>query len=245
MLPADIIGTRIFIQQTHEFVTKKGPIFANLLLADEINRAPAKVQSALLEAMQEHQVTIGEETFVIDEPFLVMATQNPIETEGTYPLPEAQLDRFMLKVKIGYPWRQEELIIVERQTSGKKVELGPVVSPEKILEMQKVVDKIYVDENIKKYVLDIVFATRNPREFGLELESFIEYGASPRASIYLVATAKANAFMKGRGFVLPDDIKEMAMDVLRHRIILTYEAEAEEITSEKVVNRILATIYVP
>ena len=245
LLPADIIGTRIFIPQTHEFVTKKGPIFANLLLADEINRAPAKVQSALLEAMQEHQVTIGEDTFPIDEPFLVMATQNPIETEGTYPLPEAQLDRFMLKVKIGYPYRQEEMLIVDRQTSGRKVELGPVVSPEKILEMQTVVDKIYVDENIKKYVLDIVFATRNPREYGLELESFIEYGASPRASIYLVATAKAHAFMKGRGFVLPDDIKEMAMDVLRHRIILTYEAEAEEMTSEKVVNRILATIYVP
>jgi MoxR-like ATPase len=245
LLPADIIGTRIFIPQTHEFTTKKGPIFANLLLADEINRAPAKVQSALLEAMQEHQVTIGEDTFRIDEPFLVMATQNPIETEGTYPLPEAQLDRFMLKVKIDYPWRQEELIIIDRQTSGKQVETNPVVTPAEILEMQTVVDKIYVDEIIKKYVLDIVFATRNPHEHGLELEDYIEYGASPRASIYLVATAKAHAFLRGRGFVTPDDVKTMAMDVLRHRIILTYEAEAEEITSEKVVNRILSTIYVP
>jgi MoxR-like ATPase len=245
LLPADIIGTRIFLPQTHEFVTKKGPIFANLLLADEINRAPAKVQSALLEAMQEHQVTIGDETFRIDEPFLVMATQNPIETEGTYPLPEAQLDRFMLKVKIGYPWRQEELIIVERQTSGQQVELNPVINPAKVLEMQQVVDRVYVDELIKKYVLDIVFATRNPRDFDLELEDFIEYGASPRASIYLVATAKANAFLNGRGFVMPEDVKEMVMDVLRHRIILTYEAEAEEMTSEKVVNKILSTIFVP
>lgn len=245
LLPADIIGTRIFLPQSHEFVTKKGPIFANLLLADEINRAPAKVQSALLEAMQEHQVTIGDETYPLDEPFLVMATQNPIETEGTYPLPEAQLDRFMLKVKIRYPWRQEELIIVDRQTSGIQVELKPVVHPDKILEMQKVVDKIYVDENIKSYVLDIVFATRNPREFGLDIGGFIEYGASPRASIYLVATAKAYAFLNGRGFVLPEDVKAMAMDVLRHRILLTYEAEAEEITSEKIVNRILSTIAVP
>ena len=245
LLPADIIGTRIFLPQSHEFVTKKGPIFANLLLADEINRAPAKVQSALLEAMQEHQVTIGDETYRLDEPFLVMATQNPIETEGTYPLPEAQLDRFMLKVKIGYPWRQEELIIVDRQKSVKQVELKPVVHPDKILEMQKVTDRIYVDENIKKYVLDIVFATRNPREFGLDIGGFIEYGASPRASIYLVATAKAYAFLNGRGFVLPEDVKAMAMDVLRHRILLTYEAEAEEITSEKIVNRILSTITVP
>ncbi len=245
LLPADIIGTRIFIPQTHEFTTKKGPIFANLLLADEINRAPAKVQSALLEAMQENQVTIGDETFRIPPPFLVMATQNPIETEGTYPLPEAQLDRFMLKVKIGYPWKQEELIIIDRQTSGKQVDIQPVVDPVKILEMQSLVDRIYVDEVIKKYVLDIVFATRDPREAGLEMENFIEYGASPRASIYLVATAKANAFLNSRGFVTPDDIKAMAMDVLRHRIILTYEAEAEDVTSEKVVNKILSTVFVP
>ncbi len=245
LLPADIIGTRIFVPQSHEFITKKGPIFANLLLADEINRAPAKVQSALLEAMQEHQVTIGDETYKLDEPFLVMATQNPIETEGTYPLPEAQLDRFMLKVKIGYPWRQEEMIIIDRQTSGKHVELRPVVHPDKIIEMQQVIDRIYVDENIKKYVLDIVFATRNPSEFGLDIGGYIEYGASPRASIYLVATAKAYAFINGRGFVLPEDVKAMSMDVLRHRILLTYEAEAEDITSEKIVNRILSTIVVP
>jgi MoxR-like ATPase len=220
-------------------------VFANLVLADEINRAPAKVQSALLEAMQEKQVTIGDQTFKLPDPFLVMATQNPIETEGTYPLPEAQLDRFMLKVKVTYPWRNEENLIIERITSGVKIELKPVITTEKILEMQQVVDKIYVDENIKKYVLDIVFATRKPKEFGLDLDYLIEYGASPRASIYMVMTAKAFAFLNGRGFVTPDDVKAIAMDVLRHRVLLTYEAEAEEVTTEEVVKKIMSAVYVP
>ncbi len=245
LLPADIVGTRIYNPRTAEFTTRLGPVFANLLLADEINRAPAKVQSALLEAMQEKQVTIGDETFKLPDPFLVMATQNPIETEGTYPLPEAQLDRFMLKVKVTYPWRQEENLIIDRITSGKTIELKAAITPDKVLEMQKVVDRVYVDENIKKYVLDIVFATRKPKEFGLDIDYLIEYGASPRASIYLVMTAKAFAFLNGRGFVAPDDVKAMAMDVLRHRILLTYEAEAEEVASEDVVQKILGTVYVP
>jgi MoxR-like ATPase len=245
LLPADIVGTRIYNPQKSEFSTRIGPVFANLVLADEINRAPAKVQSALLEAMQEKQVTIGDESFKLPDPFLVMATQNPIETEGTYPLPEAQLDRFMMKVKVTYPWRNEEGLIIDRITSGEKIELKAVIDPEKIKEMQRVVDKIYVDDNIKKYVLDIVFATRQPKEFGLDIGYLIEYGASPRASIYLVMTAKAFAFMNGRGFVAPDDIKAMVMDVLRHRILLTYEAEAEEVTSEDVIKKILGAVYVP
>ena len=245
LLPADIIGTRIYNPQTAEFSTRVGPVMANLVLADEINRAPAKVQSALLEAMQEKQVTIGDQTFKLPDPFLVMATQNPIETEGTYPLPEAQLDRFMLKVKVTYPWRNEESLIIDRITSGKMIELNAVATPAQILEMQQVVDRVYVDENIKKYVLDLVFATRQPKEFGLDLDYLIEYGASPRASIYLVMTAKAFAFLNGRGFVTPDDIKAMVMDVLRHRILLTYEAEAEEVTSEEVVKKIMGAIYVP
>jgi len=245
LLPADIIGTRIYNPQTAQFSIRLGPVFANLLLADEINRAPAKVQSALLEAMQEKQVTIGDETFMLPDPFLVMATQNPIETEGTYPLPEAQLDRFMMKVKVTYPWRNEEGLIIDRITSGKQIDLKPAITPGDVLKMQKVVDRIYVDENIKKYVLDIVFATRQPNEFGLDIDYLIEYGASPRASIYLVMTAKAFAFLNGRGFVTPDDIKAMCMDVLRHRILLTYEAEAEEVTSEDVVQKILSAIYVP
>ncbi|MFH1677135.1 MAG: MoxR family ATPase [bacterium] len=245
LLPADIVGTRIYDPRTSEFSIRLGPIFANLVLADEINRAPAKVQSALLEAMQEKQVTIGDKTFKLPDPFLVMATQNPIETEGTYPLPEAQLDRFMLKVKVSYPWRKEEGLIIDRITSGKQIDLNAVITPEKILEMQKVVDRIYVDENIKKYVLDLVFATRQPKEFGLDLDYLIEYGASPRASIYLVMTAKAFAFLNGRGFVSPDDVKAMAPDVLRHRILLTYEAEAEEVTSEEIIRKILSAVYVP
>ncbi|HEX9744292.1 MAG TPA: MoxR family ATPase, partial [bacterium] len=245
LLPADIVGTRIYNPQTSDFSTRKGPVFANLLLADEINRAPAKVQSALLEAMQEKQVTIGENTFKLPNPFLVMATQNPIETEGTYPLPEAQLDRFMLKVKVTYPWRAEESLIIDRITSGEKITLKPVINPKQVIEMQDMVDKIYVDENIKKYVLDIVYATRNPKEFNLDVEYLIEYGASPRASIYLVMTAKAFAFLNGRGFVTPDDVKAMVMDVLRHRILLTYEAEAEEVTSEDIVQKILGAVYVP
>jgi MoxR-like ATPase len=245
LLPADIIGTRIYNPRTSDFSIRQGPVFANLVLADEINRAPAKVQSALLEAMQEKQVTIGDQTFKLPEPFLVMATQNPIETEGTYPLPEAQLDRFMLKVKVTYPWRNEENLIIERITSGVKIDLKPVISTEKIIEMQQVVDRIYVDENIKKYVLDIVFATRKPKEFGLDLDYLIEYGASPRASIFLVMTAKAFAFLNGRGFVTPDDVKAMAMDVLRHRVLLTYEAEAEEVTTEEVIKKIMSAVYVP
>jgi len=245
LLPADIVGTRIYNPQTAEFSIRLGPVFANLVLADEINRAPAKVQSALLEAMQEKQVTIGDETFKLPDPFLVMATQNPIETEGTYPLPEAQLDRFMMKVKVTYPYRNEENLIIDRITSGQKIELKPVVEPAKIVEMQNVVDRIYVDANIKKYVLDIVIATRKPKEFRLDIDYLIEYGASPRASIYLVMTAKAFAFMNGRGFVTPDDVKAVITDVMRHRILLTYEAEAEEVTSEDIIQKILSTVYVP
>jgi MoxR-like ATPase len=245
LLPADIVGTRIYNPRTSDFSIRQGPVFANLVLADEINRAPAKVQSALLEAMQEKQVTIGDQTFMLPDPFLVMATQNPIETEGTYPLPEAQLDRFMLKVKVTYPWRNEESLIIDRISSGKKIELNAVIDAAKILEMQRVVDRIYVDENIKKYVLDIVFATRKPKEFGLDLDYLIEYGASPRASIYMVMTSKAFAFLNGRGFVTPDDVKAMAMDVLRHRVLLTYEAEAEEVSTEEVIKKIMSAVYVP
>lgn len=245
LLPADIVGTRIYNPRTSEFSTRLGPVFANLLLADEINRAPAKVQSALLESMQEKQVTIGDESFQLPDPFLVMATQNPIETEGTYPLPEAQLDRFMMKVKVTYPFRKEESLIVDRITSGDTIKLKPAITLDKIADMQKVVDRIYVDENIKKYVLDIVIASRQPKEFGLDIDYLIEYGASPRASIYLVMTAKAFAFLNGRGFVTPDDVKAMVMDVLRHRILLTYEAEAEEATSEDIVEKILGAVYVP
>jgi MoxR-like ATPase len=245
LLPADIIGTRIYNPATNEFLIKKGPVFCNLLLADEINRAPAKVQSALLESMQEKQVTIGDCTFKLDEPFLVMATQNPIETEGTYQLPEAQLDRFMLKVKVSYPSKKEELMIVDRQTSGEDVLVSGVVTPEEIVAMQADCDKIFVEENIKKYILELVFATRSPKDYGLDLGYLIEYGASPRASIYLTKGAKALAFIQGRGFVTPDDVKRIAMDVLRHRVLLTYEADAEDMTSEKVISRILSTVYVP
>ena len=245
LLPADIVGTRIYNPKDADFSTRLGPVFANLLLADEINRAPAKVQSALLESMQEKQVTIGDESFSLPDPFLVMATQNPIETEGTYPLPEAQLDRFMMKVKVTYPYRKEESLIIDRITSGEKIILKPAISLEKIIQMQNVVDRIYVDENIKKYVLDLIFATRQPKDFGLDIDYLIDYGASPRASIYLVMTAKAFAFLNGRGFVTPDDIKAMVYDVLRHRILLTYEAEAEEVTSEEIIQKILGAVYVP
>ena len=245
LLPADIVGTRIYNPKTADFSIRLGPVFANLLLADEINRAPAKVQSALLESMQEKQVTIGDESFSLPDPFLVMATQNPIETEGTYPLPEAQLDRFMMKVKVTYPYRKEESLIIDRITSGETIKLKPAISLDKIIQMQKVVDRIYVDENIKKYVLDLIFATRQPKEFGLDIDYMIDYGASPRASIYLVMTAKAFAFLNGRGFVTPDDIKATLFDVLRHRILLTYEAEAEEVTSEDIIQKILGAVYVP
>jgi MoxR-like ATPase len=246
LLPADLIGTLVYNPQSGDFTPKKGPIFANLILADEINRAPAKVQSALLEAMQERQVTIGEYTYPLDEPFLVLATQNPIEQEGTYPLPEAQVDRFMLKVVITYPDRREEREIMERMTRDSLPSVHPVISPEAIVRARGVVSQIYVDEKIKDYVLDIVFATRQPEEFDLaDLEPLIAYGASPRATIYLITTAKAHAFLHGRGYVTPEDVKQVAMDVLRHRIIVTYEAEAEELTSEDVVRKILDQVEVP
>ena len=246
LLPADLIGTLVYNPQSGDFTPRKGPVFANLILADEINRAPAKVQSALLEAMQERQVTIGEYTYPLDEPFLVLATQNPIEQEGTYPLPEAQVDRFMLKVVITYPDRREEREIMERMTRDSLPPVNPIISPEAIVRARGVVSEIYVDEKIKDYVLDIVFATREPEEFDLaDLQPLIAYGASPRATIYLITTAKAHAFLHGRGYVTPEDIKQVAMDVLRHRIIVTYEAEAEELTSEDVVKRILDQVEVP
>jgi MoxR-like ATPase len=246
LLPADIIGTMIYNQRTGDFIPRKGPIFANLVLADEINRAPPKVQSALLEAMQERQVTIGEQTFKLDDPFLVLATQNPIEQEGTYPLPEAQVDRFLLKLKITYPAKNEELEIIERMATGTEPKASPAVKPEAIIRARELCNRIYVDPKIKDYILNIVFATRTPEEHGLkDLKGLIRYGASPRASINLTTTARAMAFLKRRGFVIPEDIKELAPDVLRHRIILTYEAEAEEITTDEIIKKILEGIEVP
>lgn len=246
LLPADLIGTMIYNQKEANFSIKKGPIFSNFILADEINRAPAKVQSALLEAMQERQVTIGQNTFKLQEPFLVLATQNPIEQEGTYPLPEAQVDRFMLKVKITYPSRNEELQILKKNVGSKPVQINPVIKIESILKARKLVHDIYVDEKIEKYILDIVFATRKPEEFGLSnLADFISYGASPRATINLALAARASAFMKRRGYVVPEDVRAMCMDVLRHRIAVTYEAEAEEITSENIIEEILNKVEVP
>jgi MoxR-like ATPase len=246
LLPADLTGTQVYNPQTGAFSVHKGPIFANLVLADEINRAPAKVQSALLEAMQERQVTIGDETFPMEDLFLVMATQNPIEQEGTYPLPEAQVDRFMLKVKVDYPSRQEERVIIDRMTGATLPEANPVVTPNDILRAREMVKQIYVDDKIKEYVLDLVLTTREPGSNGLpDLEQLIEFGASPRASINLVTAARAHAFLKGRGFVTPEDIKQIAPDVLRHRIITTYEAEAENITSDHIVRRILDHTDVP
>ncbi len=246
LLPADLIGTRIYNPRTGEFSVQKGPIFSNLILADEVNRAPAKVQSALLEAMQEKQVTIGDETFPIEAPFLVLATQNPIEQEGTYPLPEAQVDRFMLKVIVDYPERSEEREIIDRMTSGTPLGVQAVVDSEYILNAREVVRQVYVDEKIKDYVLDLVIASRNPQTVGLgELSNLISYGASPRAGIFLVTAARAYAFVKGRGYVVPDDIKQIAVDVLRHRVITTFEAEAQNITSEEIVRRILDNVEVP
>lgn len=246
LLPADLIGTMIYNQKDGKFFTRKGPIFANFILADEINRAPAKVQSALLEAMQERQVTIGEETYKLDEPFLVLATQNPIEQEGTYPLPEAQVDRFMLKVKIGYPQRDEELAIMRQNVNGTPKEVKPVVSPKAILAARDAVRHVYMDEKIERYILDIVFATRQPKEFKLDkLTPLIGYGASPRASINLALASKAHAFIKRRGYVIPEDVRAVCPDVLRHRIAVTYEAEAEEITSEQIVQEILNAVEVP
>jgi MoxR-like ATPase len=246
LLPADLVGTMIYNPQKAKFSVKKGPVFTNLILADEINRAPAKVQSALLEAMQERQVTIGEETFPLDEPFLVLATQNPIEQEGTYPLPEAQVDRFMLKLKITYPTHEEERMIMDRMTVGKELTIKAKVDPKDIIDARKVVTGIYVDEKVKDYILNIVFATREPAQYGLgELTELIAYGASPRASIYLNLAAKAHAFLKGRGYITPEDVKAIGHDVLRHRIIVTYEAEAEETSADDIVQKIFDTIEVP
>lgn len=246
LLPADLIGTTIYNQKDGTFTPKKGPIFANVILADEINRAPAKVQSALLEAMQERQVTIAEKTYKLDEPFFVLATQNPIEQEGTYPLPEAQIDRFMLKIKVDYPSRDEELEILRRMSRGNIQKVKSVVWPEDILKARSTTLDVYVDEKIENYIVDIVFATRNPAEYGLpDLEELIEYGASPRASIYLAIASKAHAFLRRRGYVIPEDIHAIAMDVLRHRIIITYEAEAEEFTTEDIIHQILNKIEVP
>ncbi len=245
LLPADIIGTMIFNQREGTFTPKKGPIFANILLADEINRAPAKVQSALLEAMQERQVTIGDNTYPLAEPFLVLATQNPIEQEGTYPLPEAQIDRFMLKLKIDYPDAKEERQILDLMAGDEPIAVSKVVAPADILRVREVVKEVYMDERIKNYVVQLVFATRKPQDFKLDLKDLIQFGASPRATIFLAQAARAHAFIKGRGYVTPEDIKAIGMDVLRHRIILTYEAEAEEVTTETVVSRIFDAVQVP
>jgi len=246
LLPADVIGTMIFNQKNGEFTVRKGPIFANFILADEINRAPAKVQSALLEAMQERQITIGENTHKLDEPFLVLATQNPIEQEGTYPLPEAQVDRFMLKIKIDYPNRDEERLIMRQNMTDSQPQAKSVVNPADILKARSVVQEVYMDEKIEKYILDIVFATRKPKDYKLDkLTNLISYGASPRASIYLALGAKAFAFIKRRGYVIPEDVRAVCHDVLRHRIAVTYEAEAENVTSENIVDDILNTIEVP
>jgi MoxR-like ATPase len=246
LLPADIMGTTIYNPHTGEFSAKRGPIFANMVLADEINRAPAKVQSALLEAMQERQVTIGDMSHELPEPFMVMATQNPIEQEGTYPLPEAQLDRFMLMIKVGYPTRQEERTIMDRMTAGPPPTAEAVISPEELLRARGIVGQVYVDDKIRDYIVDVVSATRTPQEFGLgSIADFIEYGASPRASIYLNMAAKAQAFLRHRGFVTPDDIKTIGADVLRHRIILTYEAEAEDICTEDIIRKLFEQIEVP
>ena len=246
LLPADLVGTLIFNQKTGEFFPKKGPVFANLILADEINRAPAKVQSALLECMQEHQVTIGDTTYPLDDPFLVLATQNPIEQEGTYPLPEAQVDRFMFKVLVDYPSKEEEFEILERFTVKSWPDIRPIFSLSQIQHMREIVNTVYMDEKVKRYIIDIVFSTRNPTGYGLEeLSGLIEYGASPRASIYLAFASKAHAFLRGRGYVIPEDIKVIGPDVLRHRIILTYEAEAEEMTTDDIIKKVFEHVEVP
>jgi MoxR-like ATPase len=246
LLPADLIGTLVYNPREATFTTRKGPIFANLILADEINRAPAKVQSALLEAMQERQVTIGQETYPLPKPFLVLATQNPIEQEGTYPLPEAQVDRFMLKVRVGYPSLEEERRIMDTMSGTERAfAVQPVVGPETIVRAREVVDQIYIDAKIKEYILAMVFATRQPEKYNLKLKEFIRYGASPRASLFLAVAAKAHAFLNGRGYVTPQDVKSVAPDVLRHRLIVSYEAEAEEMTSDDLVAKILETLPVP
>jgi MoxR-like ATPase len=245
LLPADLIGTQIYLPKSGEFTIRKGPVFSNIILADEINRAPAKVQSALLECMQERQVTIGDTTFALEEPFLVMATQNPIEQEGTYPLPEAQLDRFMLKLKVGYPGKAEEKEIMKRIAGRTLEKIEPVATPQKILEVRSVADRIYIDEKLQDYIVEIVCATREPRMFGIDIEHLIQFGASPRASIYLNQAARAYAFLQGRGYVTPQDIKTIGRDVLRHRVILSYEAEAENLTTDDIITRVFDTIEVP
>lgn len=246
LLPADLIGTLIYDPKDQEFKTKKGPIFANIILADEINRSPAKVQSALLEAMQEHTVTIGEESYPLGDPFLVLATQNPIEQEGTYPLPEAQVDRFMLKLSIEYPNGDEELEIMRRMSSGAKASTQPVVTPEEIIRARKATEMIYMDQQVERYIVDLVLATRDPAAYGLDdLQELIAFGGSPRATICLAKTARAHAFLNRRGFVTPDDVRAMGMDVLRHRVLVTYEAEAEEVAPEDIVRRILDRVEVP
>ena len=246
LLPADVVGTQVYDQSTGKFLVKKGPIFANIILADEINRAPAKVQAALLEAMQEKQVTIGGTTFKLEEPFLVLATQNPIEQEGTYPLPEAQVDRFMLKLRVGYPSRDEEKEIMRRMASGEPIAIDHVATPEAVMAARARIADLYMDERIMDYIVDIVHATREPASAGLEdLAPLIEFGASPRATIALAQASRANAFLRGRAFVTPDDVKAIAPDVLRHRVLTTYEAEAEEVTSDDIVTRVLAKIESP
>jgi len=246
LLPADLVGTLVYEPQTQAFRVKKGPLFANLILADEINRAPAKVQSALLESMQEHQVTIGDETFALPEPFLVMATQNPIEQEGTYPLPEAQVDRFMLKVVVNYPTPEEERLILDRMAkTSDTLTVDPVMSPDDIIRARQVVDDIYIDDKIKDFIVSLVIATRDPKQYGLDIAHLLQYGASPRASIMLTLGAKARAFLAGRGFVTPQDVKDVAREVLRHRVIVTYEAEAEEKTSDDLIEAILSHVPVP
>jgi MoxR-like ATPase len=245
LVPADLVGTRVYNQKTGEFSTSFGPVFTNLLLADEINRAPAKVQSALLEVMQEHQVTIGRETHRVPEPFLVMATQNPIETEGTYPLPEAQVDRFMLKVLVGYPSSREEYVIVERMTSST-LPVHPILTGPKLIELQQTVDQVYCDPKLLEYAVQLVAATRRPGDFGLkELERYITYGASPRASINLILTGRALAFVRGRNYVLPEDVQDMALDVMRHRLVLSYEALSENVTGDAILRKVMARVPAP
>ena len=246
LLPADVVGTMVYSQAKEQFQITQGPIFANFVLADEINRAPAKVQSALLEAMQERQVTIGEQTFRLDDPFLVMATQNPIEQEGTYPLPEAQVDRFMLKVIISYPKKEEEKQIIRQNISGRKIEIKPVLKPSEIIDAREIVQKVYIDEKIERYIVDIVFATRFPQDHGLaDLKEMISFGASPRASISLAMAARAYAFLKQRGYVIPEDVRAVCHDVMRHRIGLSYEAEANNMTAEEIISEILNKVEVP
>jgi MoxR-like ATPase len=246
LLPADLIGTLIYNPKSGDFTPKKGPVFANIILADEINRAPAKVQSALLEAMQERQVTIGETSYPLDDPFMVLATQNPIEQEGTYPLPEAQVDRFMLKLRITYPEKGEERQILDRMaTSSPKLDVDAVMTPDDVKRLRVLADEIYVDEKVRDYIIDLVQATRTPGDYKLDIADLIQYGASPRASIYLTMTSKAHAFLQGRGYVTPQDVKTIGMDVLRHRVIVSYEAEAEEMTSEDIISKIFDNVEVP